>query len=158
MNSNIPSKVLKVSDCPSDNQVMPVEINLKKQKWLLVAIYTPPSQCRNYFITELTEILDKYSGSYENIVILGDFSMQPTNQILKTFLEDNSFVNLIKSNTCFKSKPGSCIDLILTNKPKKIQNTGVMEAGISDHHTFIFPFLKTTFPKIPPNKLQYTDY
>ena len=158
MNSNIPSKVLKVSDCPSDNQVMPVEINLKKQKWLLVAIYTPPSQCRNCFITELTEILDKYSGSYENIVILGDFSMQPTNQILKTFLEDNSFVNLIKSNTCFKSKPGSCIDLILTNKPKKIQNTGVMEAGISDHHTFIFPFLKTTFPKTPPNKLQYRDY
>ena len=158
VNSNIPSKVLKVSDCPSEIQVIPVEINLKKQKWFLVAIYTPPSQCKNYFITELTEILDKYSGSYENIVILGDFSMQPTNQILKTFLEDNSFVNLIKSNTCFKSKPGSCIDLILTNKPKKIQNTGVMEAGISDHHTFIFPFLKTTFPKIPPNKLQYTDY
>ena len=41
--------------------------------------------------------------------------MQPTNQILETFLEDNSFVNLIKSNTCFKSKPGSCTYLILTN-------------------------------------------
>ena len=41
--------------------------------------------------------------------------MQPTNQILETFLENNSFVNLIKSNTCFKSKPGSCTDLILTN-------------------------------------------
>ena len=68
------------------------------------------------FITESTKILDKYRGSYENIVILGDFNMQPANQILDFFLEDNSFVNLIKSNTiCFKSKPGSCIDLILTN-------------------------------------------
>ena len=60
-------------------------------------------------------------------------NVQPTNQILKT-LEDNSFVNLIKSNACFKSKPGSCIDLILTNKPKNFQNSGVMEPGVSDHH------------------------
>ena len=32
VNSNIPSKVLKIPDCPSDIQVVPVEINLKKQK------------------------------------------------------------------------------------------------------------------------------
>ena len=158
MNSNIPSKVLKTPDCPSYIQLIPVEINLKKQKWLVAAIYTPPSQCKNYFITELTKILDKCRGSYENTVILGDFNMQPTNQILKTFLEDNSFVNLIKSNTCFKSKPGSCIDLILTNKPKSFQNSGVMETGVSDHHALIFSFLKTTFTKMPPNKLQYRNY
>ena len=158
MNSNIPSKVLKIPDCPSDIQVIPVEINLKKQKWLVIAIYTPPSQCKNYFITELTKMLDKCRGSYENTVILGDFNMQPTNQILKTFLEDNSFVNLIKSNTCFKSKPGSCIDLILTNKPKSFQNSDVMETGVSDHHTLIFSFLKTNFTKMPPSKFQYRNY
>ena len=45
-------------------------------------------------------MLDKCKGSYENTVILGDFNMQPTNQILETFLEDNSFVNLIRSNIC----------------------------------------------------------
>ena len=140
VNSNISSKVLKIPDCPSDVQVMPVEINLKKQKWLVIAIYIPPSHCKNYFITELTKILDKCRGSYENTVILGDFNMQPTNQILETFLEDNNFVNLIKSNTCFKSKPG------------------VMETGISDHHALIFLFLKTTFTKMPPNKLQYRNY
>ena len=84
--------------------------------------------------------------------------MQPTNQILKTFLEDNSFVNLIKSNTCFKSKPGCCFDFILTNKPKRFQNSGVMETGVSDHHVLIFSFLKTTFTKMPPNKLQYRNY
>ena len=100
VNSNIPSKVLKILDCPSYTQVIPVEINLKKQKWLVIAIYTSPSQCKNYFITELTKILDKCRGSYEIAVILGDFHIQPTNQILKTFLEDNTFVNLIKSDTC----------------------------------------------------------
>ena len=47
VNSNISSKVLKIPDCPSDVQVMPVEINLKKQKWLVIAIYIPPSQSKN---------------------------------------------------------------------------------------------------------------
>ena len=51
--------------------------------------------------------------------------MQATNEILETFLEGNSFVNLIKPNRCFNSKPGSCIDLVLTNKPKRFQKTGV---------------------------------
>ena len=74
VNSNIPSKVLRVPDCPSDIQVIHAEINLKKQKWLVVAIYTPISQCKNYFITVLTKTLDKYRGSHENTVILGDFN------------------------------------------------------------------------------------
>ena len=158
VNSNNPSKVLKIPDCPSDIQVIPFEFNLKRQKWLAIAIYTPPSQCKNYFITELTKMLDKCRGSYENTAILGDFNMQPTNQILKPFLEDNTFVNLIKSNTRFKSKPGSCIDLILTKKPKRFQNSGVMETGVSDHHTLIFSFLKTNFTKMPPSKFQYRNY
>ena len=44
--------------CPSDIQVLPVEMNLKKQK-RLVAIYTAPSQPKSYFITEPTKVLDK---------------------------------------------------------------------------------------------------
>ena len=84
--------------------------------------------------------------------------MKPTNQISQTFLEDNNFVNLIKSNTCYEWKPGSCINLILTNKPKGFQNTGVMETGISDHHALILSFLKTAFTKMPPNKLQCRNY
>ena len=56
--------ILKIPDCPSDIQVIHVEINLKKQKWLVIAIYTLPSQCKNYFITKLTKMLDKCRGSY----------------------------------------------------------------------------------------------
>ena len=33
-----------------------------------------------------------------------------------------------------------------------------MDTGVSDHHTLIFSFLKTTFTKMPPNKLQYRNY
>ena len=73
-------------------------------------------------------------------------------------MEDNSFINLIKLNTYFKSKPGSCIDLILTNEPKSFPNSGVMETDISDHRALFFSFLETTFTKMPPNKLQYRNY
>ena len=64
---------------------MSVEINLKKQKCLVVATYRPPSQCKNYFITELPKTLDKYRESYENTVILEYFNIQPTNKYCKLF-------------------------------------------------------------------------
>ena len=70
-------------------------------------------------------------------------------------MEDSGFVNLIKSKTCFKSTAWNCIDLILTNNPKGFQNTGAMKTGVSDHHALIVLFLKTTFTKMPPNKLKH---
>ena len=33
-----------------------------------------------------------------------------------------------------------------------------METGVSDHHGLIFSFLKTTFTKMPPYKLQHRNY
>ena len=48
--------------------------------------------------------------------------------------------------------------MIVTNKPTSFQNTGLFETSISDHHAPIFSFLKTTFNKMPPNKLQYRNY
>ena len=63
--------MLKIPDYPSDTRVIPTEINLKKQKWLVVAIYTPPSKWKSNFIIGLTKILDKYRGLYEGTVMLG---------------------------------------------------------------------------------------
>ena len=64
-------------------------------------------------------------------------------------MDDNTFANLIKSNTYFKSKSGSCIDLKLTNKPEKTQHTGMLENIISDH--------KNYFYQNSPNKLQHRN-
>ena len=59
-----------IRDCPSDIQILQVEMNLKKQKWLVIAIYTPLLQCKSYFITELTKVLDKCRSSFVNIIVL----------------------------------------------------------------------------------------
>ena len=100
-------------------------------------------------MTELTKILDICRGFYEHTVTSGESNMEPTNQILETFLEDNSFVNPMKSNTCLKLKPGSCIDLILTKMAKRFPNWKVMGTGISDPHALIL---------MSPGQLQYRNY
>ena len=37
VNGDIPSRMISTRDCPGDIQILPVEMNLKKQKWLVVA-------------------------------------------------------------------------------------------------------------------------
>ena len=90
--------------------------------------------------------------------MINDLLFFTLNQGLITFISDNDFINIIKSNTCFKTSTGTYIDLILTIKPKRFQNRGVIEIGVSDHHLLIFSFLKTSFTKMPPNKLRYRKY
>ena len=106
-NGDIPSRMISIRDCPSEIQISPVEMNLKKQKWLVVAIDTPPSQCKSYFITELMKVLDKCRSNFGNTVVLGDFNMEPTNQEMTAFMSDNNFINIIKWNTCCKTSTGT---------------------------------------------------
>ena len=48
-NKNIPSKYLRSFHLPNDTQVIPIEINLKQLKLLVVSIYRPPDQKLEYF-------------------------------------------------------------------------------------------------------------
>ena len=43
------------------SQIIPFEINLRKEKWLFVTIYKPPSQSNLYFLDLLSDLLDFYS-------------------------------------------------------------------------------------------------
>lgn len=83
--------------------------------------------------------------------------MEPTNPIMTTFMTENNFLNIIKSTKSFKTPSRKCTDLILVNQPKSFQNPEVIWISASDHHTLIFSFLKTTFTKMPPNRLSYRN-
>ena len=71
---------------------------------LLDCIYLKPSL-----------LLNKCKSNFENIVVLGDFNLEPTNQVMTTFMADNDFMNIIKSNTFFKTSTGRSINLKLTS-------------------------------------------
>ena len=112
---SIPSRCLSFEELCISIQAIPFEINLRKEKWLVMSIYRPPSQNSEYFLNSLTKIIYYFANTYDNHLMLGGFNLEPTDSALMGFLDNNSLTNLIKTSTCFKGK-GSCIDLILTNR------------------------------------------
>ena len=142
---------------PKNIQAIPFELNLRKEKWLIVSIYKPPLQNNSDFLDTLNDLLYFYSGIYNNKVVFGDFNLEPTNPVMINFIDSQNFTNLIKNNTCFKGV-GSCIDLILTNRKYCFKNTSSYETGISDHHHLIFSIMKTTFASEEPKTFVYCDY
>ena len=113
--SSIRSRCLCYEELRISIQAIPFEINLIKEKWLVVSIYRPSLQNSEYFLNSLTKIIDYFASTYDNHLILGDFNLEPTDSALMGFFDSNSLTNLIKTNACFKGK-GYCIDLILTNR------------------------------------------
>ena len=60
-------------------------------------------------------MIDFFSSSYNDFIVMGDYISQPTDNLMKDFMEANGSINLIKCNNCFKGKC-SYIDLILRNR------------------------------------------
>ena len=113
--SYLPLRQLTEHEISSHIQALVFEINLRKEKWFFLSIYKPPSQNCQYFLDSLHNIIDFYSGVYDNHIMLGDFNIDPSHTQLSAFMEHYNYYNLIQNNTCFKGD-GSCIDLILTNR------------------------------------------
>ena len=121
--SSIPSRKLSCDDICNSIQAIPFEINLRKEKWLVISIYRPPSQDSVFFLNSLTKIIDVFADKYDNYLIMGDFKLESGNTtVLTNSLDSNNLTYLIKTNTCFKSK-GLSIDLILTNMNYSFTNT-----------------------------------
>jgi len=119
VDKNLPSRLLSLFKLPVDIQAIPIEVASAKQKWLIVSIYRPPSKNLKYFLSNITEMIDYYLQTYENFLILGDFNEIPESNTMKAFLKEQNCDNLIKSNTCYKSINGRCIDLILSSNHYK---------------------------------------
>ena len=78
----MPSKVLAKFKLPITIQIIPFEINLRHEKWLFVSIYKPPSQSNQYFLDLLGDLVDFHSQDYDNKVILGEFNLERSMQVL----------------------------------------------------------------------------
>ena len=105
VNDNIPSRILNQHTIPDDVEIMCVEINLKKQKWITIGIHRPPSMNERYFIDHLGRVIDFYSKIYDRFVIMGDFNSEPTDDHVETFRHSYNLHNLVKENTCYKGPP-----------------------------------------------------
>ena len=154
---DIPTKLLS-HDFPCVESVF-VEINLHKKKWLVNCSYNPHKSNIINHLNIISRSLDIHSTKYENIVLLGDFNACVDDEALQTFCKSYSFNSLIKQPTCFKNpKNPSCIDLILTSKPRSFQTKCVIETGLSDFHRMTISVLKMHFRKLPPKIISYRDF
>ena len=68
--SHIPLRRLKDFKVPSNIQVIPFEINPRKEKFLVASTYNAPSQKDKYFPWYLRNLLEFYSTRYEIVIIL----------------------------------------------------------------------------------------
>ena len=122
-------------------------INIRKKDWLLVCTYNPNKNLIWSHLKEINKNLDNYSSKYYNFILLGDLNSEPTEWAIRDFCEIFSFYNyflqLIKDNTCFKTplKP-SCIDIIITKRPKSFPNSVTVKTGLSDFHKMTLTLMK----------------
>lgn len=129
---DIPSKLLKTYNIPRDNESFFIEINLHNKKWLIGATYNPSKSKIGNHLNILSECIDHYLPYYDNVLIMGDFNSEISEELLHDFCEIYTLKNLVKEPTCFKStEHPSCIDLLLTNKSRSFQDTTVIETGLS---------------------------
>ena len=136
-----------------------VEINLYKKKWLINCSYNHHKNNIGKHLDTISKSLDTYSTTYDNILILGDFNACVNDEVLGTFCKSYNLTSLIKQPTCFKNPENpSCIDLMLTNKPRSFQSKCVIETGLSDFHRMTISVLKMHFRKLPPKIINYRDF
>ena len=163
VNENIPSRTLHEHSIPDDIEILCVEINLRKLKWVLLGIYPPPPpppaprQDIIYFFDHLSCVVDFYSTKFDRVVISGDFNSEPADEQVESFCASYDLHNLVKAKTCFKGPP-KCYDLILTNCKHTFQNTLALTSGFSDFHKMTVTVLKTEFVKADPIQINYRDY
>ena len=148
------SRYLKNFSLPNDIQFIPVELRLKSHKWLIIFIYRNPSQILSYFLEQMSYLLDFYSN-IERYMLIGDFNCDPSDPCLDNFMRENNLYCHIKVNTCFKSREGSRIDLILSNQKHGLQKTGTLDTGLSDFHHLIYTQLKGKFSRLPAREVNY---
>ena len=154
---DLPSRELKSSTKEIEGII--IEMNIRNNKWLLFGGYNPEKSKIDIFLEKLQFLIDQYINNYENVLILGDFNSEITEEKMKSFCDIYSLKNIVRGPTCYKNplKPTS-IDLILTNKINIFQNNINIETGLSDHHMMTVCVMKYVFLKKAPLLIKYRSY
>ena len=140
-------------------EVLVIEINLKKRKWLLIGSYNPHKDMIQNHLKSIGGQLDDLCLKYEHFILIGDFNSEMCEDAMEMFCSIYNLKNLVKEPTCFKNVDNpSCIDRILTNKPLYFQKTTVIETGISDFHKLTVTTMKSNFQKQEPIIFNYRNY
>ena len=128
-----------------------VENNLRKKKWLLCCLISNHLQ-------EIGNNLDLLSPKLYNYLLMGDFNAEPNEPPISDFREVYNTKN-IKEKTCFKNpENATCIDLILSNRPRSYLDSTVVETGLSDFHKMFVTVMKMYHCRQRPSVITYRKF
>ena len=159
---DIPSDILLKHNIHKNIEAIFLEINLRKNKILVVGTYHSTNALYgtndDVYFEQMGLALDVYS-KYDKFLLAGDFNLEEDQVILDEFMDEFHAKNLVKEPTCFKSTDNpSCIDLFITNSYRSFQKTTTVTTGLSDFHKMVLIVLKTTFPIEKPKVIAYRSF
>ena len=90
---------------------------------------------------------------------MGDFNVEPNDANMKNFCQIYGCKNIVKDKTCFKNPINpTCIDLIITNRPKPFQESEVIETGLCDFRKLSLTVMTVFYNKQKPKIIQYRKF
>ena len=120
-----------------DIDVIAIDIVLNKIKILIISVYRPPDSSTDTLITNLKSVSATLKAKYSDhvVIFIGDFNDDLYNKTSKLLLYFNStgFAQLINSPTRLTTTSQTIIDHVYVNNLNLINQSGVMEMGVSDH-------------------------
>ena len=155
--NDIPSKKISIEKLPTESFL--IELYLRKKRWLISYSYNPNNGNIESHLDTVSKSLDMHLKRYKNVILLGGFNANIKDSFMKNFCENFDLRSLVKEPACFKNpENSSCIDLILTKKPRSFIKAGVIETGLSDYHKLVTTVMKMHFPKSKPSIITYKSY
>ena len=127
-------------------------IKPKTQPILLTTVYRPPSSNTN-FMDDLENYLHILDGQDKELILTGDLNcdlslsvLQSHSRRLMDILELFQMKQVIADPTRITNNTASLLDIIATNRPEKVKESGVIHMGISDH-SLMYTCLKVSVPR-----------
>ena len=63
-----------------------IKFSIKTRRWLSIGFYKPSSQNKNYFLDNLSLVINKLPCQYKNSLLIGDFNMTTESKKLEAFM------------------------------------------------------------------------
>ena len=82
---DISSRLLRDHRLPDNVECVFAEINIRNKKWLLCCSHNPHRNNISNYRSHSRKGLDNYVGHYDNILFLGDFNSQPSENCVNDF-------------------------------------------------------------------------
>ena len=153
---DIPFKLKNSSCIDHDKEYFLGELNLKKQKWLIICNYKPHKTMIREYLEYISKEINSHWSKYDTFIPICDFNSELTENVMKSFCQIHNFKNLLDKLPCYKNPTNPlCVDLIITNKPRSFQNSCI---ELSDFHKMTITVLKLSFAKQKAREPNYHNY